>query len=90
MCASVLATAGDLVFVGEPRGEFYAFDAHNGALLWKYQTGSGHHSSPTTYSIDGKQYIAVPVGWGSWLEGFTPGMVGAPRGDALFVFALPE
>jgi alcohol dehydrogenase (cytochrome c) len=90
MCASVLATGGDLVFAGEPTGEFNAFNAHTGELLWHFQTGSGHHSSPTTYSIDGRQYIAVPVGWGSWLEGFLPGMFGAPHGDALFVFALPE
>jgi alcohol dehydrogenase (cytochrome c) len=90
MCASVLATGGDLVFAGEPTGEFNAFDARTGELLWHFQTGSGHHSSPTTYSIDGRQYIAVPVGWGSWLEGFLPGMFGAPHGNALFVFALPE
>ncbi|HEX4680238.1 MAG TPA: PQQ-dependent dehydrogenase, methanol/ethanol family [Gaiellaceae bacterium] len=90
MCASVLATGGDLVFAGEPTGEFNAFDARSGQLLWHFQTGSGHHSSPTTYSIDGRQYIAVPVGWGSWMEGILPGMFGAAHGDALFVFALPE
>jgi alcohol dehydrogenase (cytochrome c) len=42
-----------------------------------------------TYAIDGKQYIAVPVGWGSWVEGFLPGMIGGPHGAGLFVFALP-
>ena len=89
MCASVLATGGDLVFAGEPSGEFNAFNARTGELLWQFQTGSGHHSSPTTYSIDGKQYVAVPVGWGAWVEGFLPGMLGAPHGDALYVFALP-
>ncbi|MBB5158561.1 PQQ-dependent dehydrogenase, methanol/ethanol family [Saccharopolyspora phatthalungensis] len=90
MCASVLATGGDLVFAGEPTGEFNAFNARTGELLWQFQTGSGHHSNPTTYSVDGRQYIAVPVGWGSWVEGFLPGMLGAPHGDALFVFALPQ
>jgi len=88
--SSVLATGGDLVFCGTPSGEFNAFDARTGDLLWQFQTGSGHHSSPTTYSVDGKQYIAVPVGWGSWVEGFAPGMMGGPHGDALFVFALPS
>ncbi|MGW0827855.1 PQQ-dependent dehydrogenase, methanol/ethanol family [Streptomyces sp. NPDC002845] len=88
--ASVLATAGDLVFCGTPSGEFNALHARTGELLWQFQTGSGHHSSPTTYSIDGRQYIAVPVGWGGWIEGFAPGMVGGPHGDALFAFALPE
>ena len=90
MCASVLATAGDLVFAGAPSGEFRAFNAQTGEVVWEFQCGSGHHSSPITYSIDGRQYIAVPVGWGSWVEGFLPGLLGAPRGNALFAFALPE
>lgn len=89
MVASVLATGGDLVFAGEPTGEFNAFDARTGELLWQHQTGSGHHSNPTSYSIDGKQYIAVPVGWGGWVKGFAPGTIGVPRGDTLVVFALP-
>lgn len=90
MCSSVLATGGDLVFAGEPSGEFDAFDARSGELLWQFQTGCGHHSNPTTYSVDGRQHIAVPVGWGAWVEGFLPTMLGAPHGDALFAFALPE
>ena len=90
MCASVLATGGDLVFAGKPSGEFVALDARSGELLWQFQCGSGHHSSPTTYSVDGRQYIAVPVGWGGWAEGFLPGMLGAGHGSALIAFALPE
>jgi alcohol dehydrogenase (cytochrome c) len=90
LSASVLATAGDLAFVGEASGEFNAFHARTGELLWQFQTGSGHHSSPTTYSADGRQYIAVPVGWGSWIEGFAPAMLAGQHGDALFAFALPE
>jgi hypothetical protein len=38
----------------------------------------------------GRQYVAVPVGWGGWAEGFLPGMLGAGHGSALIVFALPE
>lgn len=90
MCASVLATGGDLVFAGKPSGEFVALDARTGETLWQFQCGSGHHSSPTTYMVDGRQYIAVPVGWGGWAEGFLPGMLGAGHGSALFAFALPE
>lgn len=74
----------------EPSGEFNAIDARNGELLWQFQCGSGHHSSPVTYMVDGRQYIAVPVGWGGWIEGFLPGMLGAGHGSALIVFALPE
>jgi alcohol dehydrogenase (cytochrome c) len=90
MCASVLATGGDLVFAGTPAGEFVAVDARSGEQLWKFQCGSGHHSSPSTYSVAGRQYIVVPVGWGGWAEGFLPGMLGAGHGSALMAFALPE
>ncbi|MDQ3280694.1 MAG: PQQ-dependent dehydrogenase, methanol/ethanol family [Acidobacteriota bacterium] len=87
--ASTLSTGGDLVFAGEPNGHFNAYDARTGAMLWTYQTGNGIHSNPVTYSVNGKQYIAVPTGWGGWLEGFAPEMMGAPRGTSLVVFALP-
>ncbi|MFL5541789.1 MAG: PQQ-dependent dehydrogenase, methanol/ethanol family [Longimicrobiaceae bacterium] len=87
--SSVLTTAGGLVFAGEPTGEFHAFDARSGQVLWTFQTGSGIHSNPITYSVNGKQYVAVPTGWGGWVEGYAPEMYGAPRGTALFVFALP-
>src|SRR3954449_9334819 len=90
MCSSVLATGGDLVFAGKPSGEFMALNARTGELLWQFQCGSGHHSSPTTYSVGGRQYIAVPTGWGGWVEGFLPGMLGAPHGAGLFAFALPD
>jgi alcohol dehydrogenase (cytochrome c) len=88
MVASVLATAGDLVFSGEPTGEFEALDARSGALLWKFQTGSGIHSSPMTYSVNGVQYIVVASGWGGWMKGFAPELYGGTRGSALFAFAL--
>jgi alcohol dehydrogenase (cytochrome c) len=87
--SSVLTTGGDLVFVGTPRGEFVALHARSGEELWRFQTGSGIHSNPVSYSVKGKQYVAVPTGWGGWVEGYAPEMYGAPRGTALFVFALP-
>jgi alcohol dehydrogenase (cytochrome c) len=89
MLASVLATAGDVIFTGKPTGEAVAFNAKTGELLWQFQTGSGIHSSPSTYSVNGKQYVAIPSGWGGWIEGFAPGLFGGSRGNALFVFALP-
>jgi alcohol dehydrogenase (cytochrome c) len=90
MTASVLATGGDLVFAGDPEGLFRAFNASSGDLLWHFRCGSGHHSSPSTYTVDGRQYIAVPVGYGAWTEGFYPGGLASPGGSALFAFALPE
>jgi len=87
--ASMLSTAGDVVFVGEPTGLFTALDSRTGDLLWQFRTGSGIHSNPVTYSVNGKQYVAVLVGWGGWIEGFDPELYGQPRGDAIFVFSLP-
>jgi alcohol dehydrogenase (cytochrome c) len=86
---SLLATAGGLVFSGEPSGMFNAHDARTGAVLWQFQTGSGLHANPITYSVAGKQYVAVPVGWGGWLEGFAPKNYGVQRATSLMVFALP-
>ncbi|MFL5437183.1 MAG: pyrroloquinoline quinone-dependent dehydrogenase [Myxococcales bacterium] len=89
MLASMLATAGDVVFTGEPTGEFDAFDARTGELLWQFRTGSGIHASPITYSVKGVQYVAVFTGWGGWMKGFAPELYGGSRGSALFAFALP-
>jgi alcohol dehydrogenase (cytochrome c) len=86
--ASVLSTASDLVFAGEATGEFDALDGRTGELLWQLQTGSGIHSSPVTYSVAGKQYFAVPSGWGGWVKGFAPELAASSHGDALVVFSL--
>ena len=63
LLASMLATAGDLVFTGNPEGEFFALDAKSGNKLWSYQTGAGHRGSAVSYSVNGRQYIATPTGW---------------------------
>jgi len=89
IAASILATAGNIVVSGEPNGHIDAWNATTGELLWRFQSGSGIHSSPIAYSVAGKEYIAVPSGWGGWVEGIAPEMATAPRGDALYVFALP-
>ena len=87
--ASILSTAGDVLFVGTPDGFFIALDARSGRELWRFRTGTGIHSNPVTYSVAGKQYVAVPTGWGGWIKGFAPNLFGHERGSALFVFALP-
>jgi alcohol dehydrogenase (cytochrome c) len=86
--ASVLSTASDLVFAAEATGEVDALDAHTGALLWQFQTGSGIHSSPVTYSAGGKQFLVVPSGWGGWVKGFAPELAASPHGDAIVAFSL--
>jgi alcohol dehydrogenase (cytochrome c) len=92
--ASVLATAGDLVFTGDPEGNFFAVDAKTGTRLWTFQTGAGHRGSAITYSIDDRQYVATPTGWGSIAGGahksIWPNAPTARPGSALVVFTLPE
>lgn len=94
MVAGVLTTGGGLAFTGDAEGFFTAYDADTGKVLWNFQCGSGHHASPVTYTLDGRQYIAVCVGWGGWTAGFAgdgaPWLRNARRGNSVFVFALPK
>ena len=59
-----LATAGNLVFQGTADGRFVAYDATTGAALWQTPLGSGAVAAPSTYQVDGKQYVSIAVGWG--------------------------
>jgi alcohol dehydrogenase (cytochrome c) len=92
--ASVLATAGDVIFSGDPEGYFFALEARTGKRLWSFQTGGGHRGSAITYSVNGRQYVATPSGWGSLVGSSHTGLfpnAPAPRGgSALLVFALPQ
>jgi alcohol dehydrogenase (cytochrome c) len=94
LLASVLATAGDLVFSGDPEGFFFALDARTGAKLWSYQTGAGHRGSSISYSVNGRQYVATPTGWqGSLVGGAAAGLFPEQEfrmGSTLVVFALPQ
>ncbi len=60
--SGALATAGNLVFIGEPDGSFTAHDAKSLNELWSFNTGTGINAPAVTYSVNGKQYIAVLVG----------------------------
>jgi alcohol dehydrogenase (cytochrome c) len=94
LLSSTLATAGNLIFSGDPEGRFFALDALTGEKLWSFSTGSGHRGSPITYQVSGRQYVAVPSGWGSAAAGALPQIwpetEDFPAGATLFVFALPE
>ena len=60
--AGILTTATDLLFSGGREGYFYALDARNGSLLWKTVVGGRVQSGPVTYSVNGRQYVAVSAG----------------------------
>ena len=61
----MLATAGGLVFSGGTNDrKFRAFDAATGKVLWEFTTNSGVIGPPSSFSVNGRQYIAVQSGWG--------------------------
>lgn len=89
---SVLSTAGDLVFNGDAKGNVYAYDAENGKVLWKFNTGSGIRAGIVSYAVGEEQYILVPSGWGSLAPGFAatayPGINKLPGGASLIAFKI--
>ena len=60
--AGTLTTATGLVIFGEEGGSLMAADATNGAVLWSFPTNQLWKASPMTYSIDGRQFIAIASG----------------------------
>ena len=62
--AGTLTTAGNLVFQGRVDGKLLAYDARNGEILWTFDAGLGISAPPITYKLDGRQYIALLVGFG--------------------------
>jgi PQQ-dependent dehydrogenase (methanol/ethanol family) len=81
MIGGALATAGNLVFTGEGNGWFDAFNAKTGKKVWRFNLGAGVNAPPVTYSVNGKQYVAVAAGGNFQLD--------FPRGDAIAIFGLP-
>lgn len=72
LVGGVLATAGQLVFMGEGNGRFNAYDAQTGEVLWSDRLDAGVNAPPITYRIDGVQYIAVAAG-GNQIFGYRTG-----------------
>ena len=87
----VLSTAGNLVFQGTVDGKFSVYDARNGNLLKRIETGLAILAPPMTYSIDGVQYVAVLAGLGGSESAYFPKASSAQRyqnPETLFVFKL--
>ena len=94
----VLTTGGGLVFQGGTADRWFrAFDAETGELLWQQRLNSGITGVPTSFEVDGRQYIAVQSGWGVDAAGSqrnVDGLFGnpetiVPQGGVVWVFALP-
>jgi alcohol dehydrogenase (cytochrome c) len=60
--AGVLATAGGVVFSGDHEGTFFAADSVTGKKLFQFQTGAQIFAPPTSYMIDGRQWVVIPSG----------------------------
>lgn len=57
--AGAVSTAGNVVFFGDDNGQLVASDARTGKHLWHFGTSQNITASPITYSVDGKQYVAI-------------------------------
>ena len=94
----VLTTGGGLVFAGGTNDRYFrAFDAETGETLWEQRTNSGITGVPSSFMVDGVQYIAVQSGYGVDAQGMQ-GVINrtreenmqVPQGGVIWVFALPE
>jgi alcohol dehydrogenase (cytochrome c) len=91
----VLDTAGGVMFAGSLDRFLKAYDDQTGAVLWQVRMNDVPSSCPITYSVDGKQYVAVVVGNGGAQTGTFPVLVPEiqnppDHGAAIWVFELPE
>jgi alcohol dehydrogenase (cytochrome c) len=92
---AVLSTAGGVAFVGDLDRSFKAVDVRTGKILWQTRLATSVQGFPISFSVDGKQYIAVTTGLGGGSPRLVPSTL-APEirvpttGQALYVFALPD
>jgi alcohol dehydrogenase (cytochrome c) len=90
----VLATAGGVVFAGAFDRFIRAYDEANGKVLWQTRLNDVSSSTPITFSVDGKQYLAIVTGQGGFHAGSYEVLVPelkspAEHASMVWVFALP-
>ncbi len=88
--AGVLATAGNLIFLGHYDGTFAAYDAKTLNEVWSFNVGSPIQAPPVSYSVNGKQYVAVLVGARMWpfIVENAPELKNQASASMLYVFSL--
>jgi alcohol dehydrogenase (cytochrome c) len=93
---SSMTTAGGVGFVGDWDRTFRAFDVKTGKTLWKTRLGTTAQGFPTTFSVGGEQFVAVPTGYNGGSPQIRPSSMFAFErnrplvGHAVYVFALPK
>jgi alcohol dehydrogenase (cytochrome c) len=86
--SGVLATGGDLIFSGLWEGALVAYDGKILKELWRFDTGCEIVAPPISYSINGKQYVAVAAG-PKWQEATKPASLKyANACSTIYVFTL--
>ena len=86
--AAVTTTAGDLAISGTLAGDLLFFDVATGAVLNSIATGAQIGGGNISYSVEGKQHIAVGSGLG--MLTIRPPQLGLPRQSSIIVYALPS
>jgi alcohol dehydrogenase (cytochrome c) len=88
--SGALATGGNLVFIGSADGEFSAHDAKTLQQVWSFNVGTGINAPAVSYSVGGKQYIAVLAGsrQSPFVVGLAPELKNTSTASMLFVFGL--
>ena len=92
---AALTTAGGVLFIGDIDRTVRAHDVKTGQILWQTRLGTSAQGFPITYSVDGRQYLAVMSGLGGGSPRNVPAAIvpdiKIPQsGQALYVFALPQ
>ena len=93
---SSMTTAGGVGFIGDWDRTFRAFDVKNGKTLWTTRLGTTAQGFPTTFSVNGEQFVAVPTGYNGGSPQLRPSSMFAFErnrplvGHAVYVFALPK
>jgi alcohol dehydrogenase (cytochrome c) len=94
----LLVTGGNILFAGgTPDRVFRAFDARSGKELWNFPLPSSAIGVPTSFEVDGEQYVAVTTGWGPDARGVQNGLdkiqgpnTAVPQAGTLLVFELRQ
>lgn len=89
--SGLLTTAGGLAFYGDPEGRFNAVNDETGEHLWSFNVGTGIHGNPTTYTVEGKQYVAIVYGAGGggiWPLYYANFLKTHTKGGGLMVFGV--
>ena len=86
-----VVTAGGLIFIAATRDRmFRAFDKDTGEILWETELETGAFATPSTYEINGKQYVVIGVGGNCLYCGQGHRKLVTEPGDSFVVFALPD